>query len=323
MTEIEPPEWTDIFEHPSVLLILGSRGSGKTALGHRLLEVFAHGNDDIDAYIMGFPAEEADRLPDWIDPLPSAISMDDWPEDSVVLLHEAHQIMHARRSMDVENLEIDQLLTVSRHRNTTVITETQQSQRLDRNAVTAVDGVIVREPALLQSEFERKQVRKIIKRADDVFDQYVDTIETEQYTWREKSEAAQKTAFIHSERFVGEYPHDIQLADHWSESISTVFSDAAAVDEEESGSSQDLNDGDRETLETMAEKLADMAPLQDYEGIEHDDIPRQYAWNNLTALSQEGLAEKILDTNSVTRYVLTDEGWAKSSVEKPDNLYEE
>jgi polynucleotide 5'-kinase involved in rRNA processing len=51
----EPPEaptWTDIFEEPFTILILGQRGSGKTALGHLLTEEFGGPESDRDAYIM-------------------------------------------------------------------------------------------------------------------------------------------------------------------------------------------------------------------------------------------------------------------------------
>ena len=52
----DAPRWGDILQEPFVGLILGQRGSGKTALGHRLLEVFGHpDNSDRDAYILGFP----------------------------------------------------------------------------------------------------------------------------------------------------------------------------------------------------------------------------------------------------------------------------
>lgn len=144
----DPPEWTDFLVDPFVALILGQRGSGKTALGHRLLELYGE-NTDRQAYILGFPEHLQNQLPSWIEILPPTTGRNDWPEDSVVLVHEAHQLLHARRSQNSENLEVDELVTVSRHGNSVVIFETQQSQRLDRNSVTAVDAIIFREPALM------------------------------------------------------------------------------------------------------------------------------------------------------------------------------
>ncbi len=306
--EQRPPEWTDILQEPFVTLILGSRGSGKTALGHRLLEEFAGPERERDAYIMGFPATEEDILPDWIDTLPANIPMEEWPENSLVLLHEAHHIMHARESMDVENLEIDRLVTVSRHRDTCIITETQQSQRLDRNAVTAVDGLVVREPALLQADFERRQVRTIIEDAEDILGKYITTHEADDGSWtyREKSDEIQKHAYIHSERFVGEYPHEIELADHWSEDISTVFSTVGEDGEQETQLDQD----EMKALEDVAEWERENRPLEfEHKGAEHYDVSLQRAWHTLTSLVGKDLVEKTYSSNSSTYYRLTDDGW--------------
>ncbi len=303
----QAPEWPEILQEPYVVLILGSRGSGKTALGHRLLEVFAGPDQERDAYIMGFPATEEDTLPDWIDTLPANIPMSEWPEESLVLLHEAHHIMHARQSMNVENLEIDRLVTVSRHRDTCIITETQQSQRLDRNAVTAVDGVIIREPALLQADFERKQVRTIIKDAEETLGKYITTYEADDGSWtfRKKSDEIQKHAYIYSERFVGEYPHEIELADHWTESISTVFSTVNAEGEQE----PQLDQREMQALEDLAEWERENRPLAfEHKGAEHHDVALQRAWNTLTALVSKGFVEKTYSSNSSTYYRLTDDG---------------
>lgn len=221
------PAWGDILEEPFVTLILGSRGSGKTALSHRLLEVF--GDNGRDAYIMGFPDERTDLLPEWVEPMEPTTDHREWPNDSVVLVHEAHHILHARRSQDVENLEIDKLVTISRQVDSDIIFETQQSQRLDKNSVAAVDALIVRMPALLQEQFERRAVRPIIEDASGVFDQYVTMHEGDGYEYMEPDEdehgvkLAKKHAYVHADRFVGEYPHEIELAEHWSEEISTVF----------------------------------------------------------------------------------------------------
>ena len=49
-TSLKPPleieedsRWRDVVAHPSIVLILGKRGSGKSALGYRLLELFSAG----------------------------------------------------------------------------------------------------------------------------------------------------------------------------------------------------------------------------------------------------------------------------------------
>jgi hypothetical protein len=329
VTSPTPPTWDDILIEPWTALILGSRGSGKTALGHRLLELWGdptHTDDPRDAYIMGLPEDVEAQLPAWIRRLPTNTAMEAWPEDSIVLLHEAHHILHARRSMDAENLEIDKLLTVSRHKNSCVIVETQQSQRLDRNAVTAVDAVIVRQPALLQTEFERKGMRKVISRAEDVFQQYTTDISDEEADWtfRRQDPAAKKAAYVYSERFEGAYPHEIELAEHYTDEISTAYGGTVGVIEEaerDSTSSEraELADNERTALNAVAEWEIENRPLSfEHKGATHDTIPLQHAWNPLSALHGKQLLKKTYNANnSPTQYRLTDEGWKKSDHEEP------
>lgn len=321
------PEWVDIFEEPFTILILGQRGGGKTALGHLLTEEFGGTESDRDAYIMGFPEHLRDLLPEWIEILPDHTDMDNWPQDSVVLIHEAHHLIHARRSMDAENLSIDNLVTVSRHKNSNIIFETQQSQRLDRNAVTAVDGIVFREPALMQADFERKQMRKLVKKAEDVFDKYVETVETEDFTWRETSDEVKKHAYVYSGRFDGEYPHRIPLADHWTEEISKAYGEVPSSASESGGSTVEdtLSDEEQKTLDAVAEWECENRPLgYDHLGATHDCAPVPHAWNYLSSLVGHGLVEKTYDSSNKTYYRLTDEGWEESTVEEPDTpLFED
>lgn len=61
---LEPDaEWRHKLVHPSVVLILGKRGSGKSALAYRLLELFRFGPKP---YVVGLPANARSILPDWI-----------------------------------------------------------------------------------------------------------------------------------------------------------------------------------------------------------------------------------------------------------------
>ena len=311
---MNPPEWEDILVEPFVALILGQRGSGKTALGHRLMEVFGE-DTDRQAYILGFPEHLEDELPDWIEVLPPDTGRDEWPEDSLVLIHEAHQLLHARRSQNSENLEIDELVTISRHRNSCIVFETQQSQRLDRNSVTAGDAIIFREPALLQAEFERSAMKKIVRDAEEMFEQYTETIEADDgsYTFREKSDEVKKHAYIHSDRFIGEYPHEIALAAHYNEDISKAYSEVS----EGGGSGRD--DDEITALNAVASWEVENRPLaHQIKGAEHDDVPLAQPWRQLKALMADGLVEKPYESNSKTYYRLTEKGWDEADIPEPE-----
>jgi hypothetical protein len=312
------PEWRDILQEPFVSLILGQRGSGKTALGHRLLEVFGD-VDSRDAYILGFPEHLRDRLPDWIDVLPPTTGRADWPADSVVLVHEAHQLLHARRSMDSENVEIDELVTVSRHRNSDIIFETQQSQRLDRNSVTAVDAIILREPALLQADFERKQLRPIVKEAEETFEQYTETVEEDGYMYRETSEEVKRHAYIHSGRFIGEYPHEIGLAGYWTEDISRAYAEPRDISEgSEAGG---LDEEYQVALDSVAAFEQENRPFDySHKGLNHRGVPLERAWTQLQGLQSKGLLKITYESsNNPNEYRLTEEGWEQSTIDEPDS----
>lgn len=260
----EDIDWPDIMPEPFVTLLLGARGEGKTALGHRLLEVFA--GEDRDAYIMGFPEAKEDLLPDWVEVLPPGTAKEQWPEDSIVLIHEAHQVLHARRSLDQENLDLDELVTVSRHKNSNIIYDTQQSQRLDKNAVASVDAICVRWPALMQEQFERRAVRPIIEDARETLREYVEVHDTDDYTYVDRVENDEgvdllhKHVYVHADRFRGEYPGEVDLAEHYSEEISKAY-----------GGHEDTDDsGSR--YNSLQEVRNDMADIDDIDKKDADEV---------------------------------------------------
>jgi hypothetical protein len=220
----EELDWFDILPEPFVVLILGMRGAGKTALGHLLLELFSDQGRRKPAYIIGFPPHKRHLLPPWITPIDELY----FPDDSVVLLHEAHFYLHARRSMADQNIEIDKLITISRHKNVDIIVETQQSFRLDRNIVAEVDAIIFRVPELMQEKFERPEVRWITEMAKKAFEPYIEEYVVKQEgrvigRYRRIKPEALRKAFIYGKNYVGMYPHDIPLPSYWNDEISRAY----------------------------------------------------------------------------------------------------
>lgn len=222
--DAESITWKDILPEPFVVLILGQRGGGKTALGHLLLEIFSDQGRRKPAYIIGFPEHKRHLLPDWIHPLDDLY----FPDDSVVLLHEAHFYLHARQSMFGSHIEIDKLVTVSRHKNVDIIVETQQSFRLDKNIVAEVDALIFRIPELMQEKFERPEVQWITKEAKKAFKPYVEEYAIKKDgkvtgIFRRIKPEAVKHAYIYGKNYVGMYPHEIPLPSYWSDEISRAY----------------------------------------------------------------------------------------------------
>lgn len=237
------PDWQTILSEPFVALVLGRRGTGKTALGHRLLEEF-HA-EDRDAYIINFPRSKRDLLPDWLELLPRAITYEHWPEDSITLVNEAHHLMHARRSLNAENLELDKLISLSRQRNADVVFDTQFARRLDVSGVMGASAIIFRYPSLMADDFERQQLRSLVREARDALDEYVEVVETDEYQLRDETDELRKRAYIFGEKFRGIYPHEIELPEHWCESISKAYGDR--------GPDQDMADIEDVTVKSVDE----------------------------------------------------------------------
>jgi len=78
-----------VITHPSVILVLGKRGSGKSALAYRLLELFRYGPRP---YVIGVPNLARKLLPDWIG---IAASLEEVPTRSIALVDEAYLAYHA------------------------------------------------------------------------------------------------------------------------------------------------------------------------------------------------------------------------------------
>ena len=135
-------------------LILGARGSGKSALGMRLLEnVFSKTGRRVCA--MGF---DESSLPSWIK---CVDSVDMVPNGSVVLVDEGGITFSARSSQSSANKILSSLLLVARHKDLSVLFISQNSANLEVNAIRQADFLLLRKPSLLQQEFERKKIAEI------------------------------------------------------------------------------------------------------------------------------------------------------------------
>ena len=88
--------WLEVVVAPAVILLLGKRGSGKSALSYRLLELFRY---RLPAYVVGAPERSSKLLPDWIGTVPT---LEDLPPDCIALVDEAYIHFHSRRSMAQE-----------------------------------------------------------------------------------------------------------------------------------------------------------------------------------------------------------------------------
>lgn len=148
-------------------LILGSRGSGKSALGMKLLEnvKFKSGRATC---AMGF---KTDSLPAWVKPVSS---LEEVPNGAFVLVDEGGIVFSSRSSMSSPNKLLSELLFISRHKDISVLFITQNSANIEVNTIRQVDYLVLKSPSLLQLDFERKKIKDIYEEAKKGFEKFND-----------------------------------------------------------------------------------------------------------------------------------------------------
>jgi DNA-binding NarL/FixJ family response regulator len=146
-----------------VVLVLGKRGSGKSGLGYRLLELFRY---VAQPYVVGAPQAARSLLPEWIRMAPS---LEEAPPKSIVLIDEAYLAYHARGSMARESKAMSQLLNLSRQRQQTLIFVSQEARQVDKNIASSANAVIFKDLGILQLEFDRPELTKLAGQAKAAF----------------------------------------------------------------------------------------------------------------------------------------------------------
>jgi hypothetical protein len=182
-----------------ILLVIGKRGSGKTALGMKFLELF-NNKTKKRCHIVGY---DDVRLPFWVKKIDD---VQDAKLNSVVLIDEGALAFSSRESMKDANKMISRIMAIARHKNLTLIFISQNSAMIDVNILRLVDTLVLKEPSLLQSRFERKALR-------DIYDEVHGSFR------RVKDKAAY--FFIYDDDFQGMMTYD--LPHFWSDKISTSF----------------------------------------------------------------------------------------------------
>jgi len=152
--------WRDIINHPSCVLILGRRGSGKTALGFFLLEEFQNG--EVSPYVLGLPPTKWRLLGDNIQGLELG---DELPENSIIFVDEAAIWFFSRSSMTNFNKLINKLVSISRQKNQTLIFASHTTRKLDIGLILDMDVITWKEPSRLHTKFERKEIRALTEEA--------------------------------------------------------------------------------------------------------------------------------------------------------------
>jgi Cdc6-like AAA superfamily ATPase len=183
----------------SVGLILGARGSGKTAFGIKLLENI-YSKTKKRCYALGFKKEE---MPGWINVVENVGEIEN---DSIVLVDEGGVLFSSRRAMSSANKLLSELILVARHKNVSIIFISQNSSNLEVNVIRQADYIVLKQSSLLQKDFERKKIKDIYNEIEDDFRKFI----------KEKG-----STYIYSDEFRGFVTNP--LPSFWSTKISKSF----------------------------------------------------------------------------------------------------
>jgi hypothetical protein len=180
-------------------IILGARGTGKSAIGLKLLEN-AHAKTGKKVYAIGFNAKD---IPNWISVIKSP---DEVENDSVVLIDESGISFSSRKSMSNANQLLSSLLMIARHKNISVLFITQNSSNLEVNVLRQADFLVMKPSSLMQKDFERKKIKEVYEAMEEEF---------------ESLKGTTGLTYIHSDKYRGFITNE--LPSFWSTKVSKAF----------------------------------------------------------------------------------------------------
>ena len=145
-----------------ILLVFGKRGSGKSALGFRLLENI-HSKTKRSCYVLGVKQEV---LPKWIS---TVESVDDVADGGVIVVDEGALAFSSRDSMSSVNKALGKLMAIARHKDLTLIFITQNTGMIDRTVLSLTDTLVIKQGSLLQQKMERPEIKQFYEKAQKAF----------------------------------------------------------------------------------------------------------------------------------------------------------
>ena len=267
----------DIFARPeTTTLVLGKRGSGKTAWAFRAMEI-AH---DIFGREAGTLFTKVEGWPKWD-------SILEVPRNTFLVIDEAELFLHSRRSMKEENVELSKILSIARHKKLTTVFVSQASNLIDKTIVQFADFIIFKEPLGLPS-FERWELNMTSRFALFFFSLLPERERKEHYvTWSDEYRKYLMRKYAHYVPYFGlryvERKTSMfaiikaknRLPSFWSEEISTSFSSYG-----------------REEDPTL-EKLRAMGSFSVKDMMRELEIPKSSAYYLLKQLMKRGKVERI------------------------------
>ena len=98
--------------------------------------------------------------------------VNDITNGSFLLADEGGIEFSSRKSMSKTNQLLSELLMISRHNDISVLFISQTSANIEINTLRQADYIILKQPSLLQLDFERKKIREIYSKVEGEFKKY-------------------------------------------------------------------------------------------------------------------------------------------------------
>lgn len=197
-------DWLKSSREGKVLMVLGKRGSGKTAFMATFAE-FLRAAYGTKSYWIGLPEEAKNLLPHWINIVDTAESC---PSNSLILCDETGLNYLSLLFNKPKNRYLHYLMMLARHTKNSLVFAAHSSKDIDCSIVRQADSIIFKEPGLNQAEDERLSIRRKARRANVVFSQI-------------PKEDRKEAAFVCDPSFEGVI--NSALPSFWSEELSRVY----------------------------------------------------------------------------------------------------
>jgi len=188
-------------KNSTIGIILGKRGSGKSAIGLKMLENIKS-KIGKECYAMGF---ENTSLPWYIKAIDDINQI---KNNSFVLIDEGGILFSSRNAMSTPNKILSELILVARHKDLSIIFISQNSSNLDVNIIRQADYLIMKPSSLLQKDFERKVIKEVYTDVKSDFKKYNDIL---------------GITYIYSDDFRGFVTNS--LPSFWTTNLSKSFKD--------------------------------------------------------------------------------------------------
>lgn len=171
---LAPPVATSLIKavrRPAVITILGHRGNGKSGLAYEIADQL-HAKEAMpgDTYLPPQLQHIQGRLQKLIPPWMRVVSsFKGFRRGAVIIVDEASQAAHARRSQATDSLQMDALVGIARQNKAVVLFITHHTRKLDIDLIMESDLVFWKAPTVAHALFERDEVADFTFKALDFF----------------------------------------------------------------------------------------------------------------------------------------------------------